>query len=136
MQGPTGSALFRLVLTECHDTCQLQLSAHDMVLAGGAPAPCHSHAAAVVQNQMIVFGGTSGYQETFSGLHALDLTTGHWETITLVAPTEHPPSCFSHSLTAVGGLLVLAGGCRTTGAGQWNVVEEEYCCGSAGVSLG
>lgn len=91
---------------------------HDVVLTGDSPAPRHSHAAAIVQNRMFVFGGTSGYQQTFSGLHALDLTSGHWGTITLAAHMERPPSCFSHSLTAVGGLLVLAGGCHTSGAGQ------------------
>ena len=90
-----------------------------ILYTGTAPKPCHSHAAAVMQQRMFIFGGTQQYQYTFSGLHALNLMTGVWE---LETPTSSasslPPSCFSHSLTAIRELLVLAGGCHTLGAGQ------------------
>ncbi len=85
--------------------------------AGTAPQPRHSHAAAVIQQCMYMCGGTQDYQHTFSDMHALDLKTGEWGLLH-AASTVSSPSCFSHSLTAVGGLLVLAGGCHTLGAGQ------------------
>lgn len=90
-----------------------------ILYTGTAPKPCHSHAAAVMQQRMFIFGGTQQYQYTFSGLHALNLMTGVWELATPTSPASSlPPSCFSHSLTAIRELLVLAGGCHTLGAGQ------------------
>lgn len=92
---------------------------------GHAPEPCHSHAAAAILGHMFVFGGTRGYcQQACPGLYILDLKTQVWEATRLpqaeleAAPQTSPLPCFSHSLTAVGGLLVLAGGCHTLGAGQ------------------
>ena len=111
-----------------------------VLLTGDTPAPCHSHAAAVMQNSMYVFGGTRDYQQHLSGPHALDLSSGRWEAITPAASLRRPPSCFSHSLTAVGGLLVLAGGCHTLGAGQQHCISRKAihtglqickCCPSA-----
>lgn len=65
---------------------------------------------------MYVFGGTRDYQQTFSQLHCLNLDTWVWDKV-VPAGALQPPGCFSHSLTAVGDLLVLAGGCHTLGAG-------------------
>ena len=95
---------------------------------GHAPEPCHSHAAAAFQGRMFVFGGTRGYsQQACPGLYILDLKTHVWGATTLpqavpqavpqAARQAAPMPCFSHSLTAVGASLVLAGGCHTLGAG-------------------
>ncbi|KAL0023672.1 hypothetical protein WJX77_012323 [Trebouxia sp. C0004] len=89
-----------------------------MATRGSAPCACHSHAAAVVGQQMFISGGTHDYQHTFSGLHAVDLVTGTWQAVKPQKGGPSAPSCFSHSMTAVGVLLVVAGGCHTLGAGH------------------
>lgn len=85
---------------------------------GSVPCACHSHAAAVVGQRMFISGGTQDYQHTFSGLHAMDLVTGSWQAVKPQRAGPSSPSCFSHSMTAVGSLLVVAGGCHTLGAGH------------------
>lgn len=114
-----------------------------VVATGPAPIARHSHAAALVGNHMYVHGGSSDYTHTCADLHALDLTAGAWQCLTDTAaqgPAEKvgqtaaeevghsaaeeayaesaaAPACFSHTLTAVRDLLVVAGGCHTHGAG-------------------
>ena len=101
----------------------------NVLATGHAPEPCHSHAAAALQGRMFVFGGTRGYsQQACPGLYILDPKLLIWEAAGLpqaapqaalqAAPQASPMPCFSHSLTAVGGLLVLAGGCHTLGSGR------------------
>lgn len=92
---------------------------------GWAAQPCHSHAAALLHHRMFVFGGTQGYRQSCPALRVLDLKTHEWERVRLpqAAPQADPLPCFSHSLTAVGGLLVLAGGCHTLGAGHVHVFD-------------
>lgn len=88
---------------------------HQITTRGEVPQARHSHAAAVIHNQMYVFGGTQDYQQAFPELHALDLASWTWHK--LVPSTACcPTGCFSHSLTAVSIMLVLAGGCHTLGA--------------------
>lgn len=91
-----------------------------VVHTGCAAQPCHSHAATLLHHRMFVFGGTQNYHQSCPALRVLDLTTHEWEEVRLpqAAPQAGPLPCFSHSLTAMGGLLVLAGGCHTLGAGQ------------------
>lgn len=88
-----------------------------MLCSGSVPCACHSHAAAVIGQRMFISGGTQDYQHTFSGLHAVDLVTGTWQAVQPQGGGPSSPSCFSHSMTAVGALLVVAGGCHTLGAG-------------------
>ena len=98
-------------------------------VAGSAPQARHSHAATVTHSRMYVFGGTQDYQQAFPELHALDLGSWTWHK---VAPATAccPPGCFSHSLSAVNSLLVLAGGCHTLGSGLPSGLSEAdaYCC--------
>ncbi|DBA73560.1 TPA: hypothetical protein ACH3X2_009802 [Trebouxia sp. C0005] len=89
-----------------------------MATRGSVPGACHSHAAAVVRQRMFISGGTQDYQHTFSGLHAMDLVTGTWQAVKPQGGGPSSTSCFSHSMTAVGALLVVAGGCHTLGAGH------------------
>ena len=90
-----------------------------VVHTGSAAEACHSHAASLLHHRMFVFGGTQGYHQSCPALRVLDLKTHTWEKVGLpqAAPQACPLPCFSHSLTTVGGLLVLAGGCHTLGAG-------------------
>ena len=72
---------------------------------------------------MYIHGGTSDYTHTRADLHALDLVSGQWQCLTDAAAQgagqgAAAPACFSHSLTAAGDLLVVAGGCHTHGAGM------------------
>jgi len=95
----------------------VKLSTFSILFSGSVPCACHSHAAAVVGQRMFISGGTQDYQHTFSGLHAVDLATGTWQAVKPQGGGPSSPSCFSHSMTAVGALLVVAGGCHTLGAG-------------------
>ncbi len=87
------------------------------LISGSMPRACHSHAAAIVGQRMFISGGTQDYQHTFSGLHAMDLVTGTWQAVKPQGDGPSSPSCFSHTMTALGALLVVAGGCHTLGAG-------------------
>lgn len=96
--------------------------------AGLQPDARHSHAAAVIGHTMYIHGGTSGYNQTFADLHALELKTGQWQCLTEAAQSDaklpgimhstNAPACFSHTLSASEDLLVVAGGCHTHGAGK------------------
>ncbi|KAK9803236.1 hypothetical protein WJX73_008212 [Symbiochloris irregularis] len=77
--------------------------------AGKAPAPRCSHAAALSGDRMFVHGGTAGFGTVFADLFALHLPTGAWTEID--AGPRPAPCCFSHTLTAAAGLLVITGGC-------------------------
>ncbi len=102
----------------CQHTEQHSLAVDFFILfSGSVPCACHSHAAAVVGQRMFISGGTQDYQHTFSGLHAMDLATGTWQAVKPQGGGPSSPSCFSHSMTALGALLVVAGGCHTLGAG-------------------
>lgn len=90
--------------------------------AGPSPRACHSHAAAILGHHMYIHGGTSNYTHTFADLHALDLNTATWWCLTAAETPGNgqsiaAPACFSHTMTAAGDLLIVAGGCHTQGAG-------------------
>ena len=87
---------------------------------GPRPPPMTDHAAAVVDGTMVVVGGThtvvsrTGVYEPDKSAHVWTLDLGclpsHEIWARLVCAGEAPPACTSHTASAVGSLVLVAGG--------------------------
>lgn len=77
-------------------------------VGGAAPQLRHEHAATVVKNTMLVFGGRRS-ASLFGDVHALDLRTMKWEEQHSVGPPARAAS--GHvAVTLPGGLVAVLGG--------------------------
>eukprot|EP00658_Telonema_sp_P-2_P032746 TRINITY_DN24169_c0_g1_i2.p1 TRINITY_DN24169_c0_g1~~TRINITY_DN24169_c0_g1_i2.p1 ORF type:complete len:778 (-),score=155.46 TRINITY_DN24169_c0_g1_i2:429-2762(-) len=111
-------------------------------VTGEPPSPRAFHSASLVQNNLIVTGGTNGdrvYGPSFDFVHAFDITTGAWSEITAVPEPGLPPR-FAHSAAVLGGDIVVFGGLNPfgvttstqtpaalviTASGSWSPLEVE-----------
>ena len=106
------------------DVACFALDSHEwtspQISEGDRPPPMTDHATAVVARTMVVIGGThtvvarSGVYEPDRTAHVwtldLDGLPCHEAWARLVCDGEAPPSCTSHTASAVGSLVLVAGG--------------------------
>ncbi|KAJ1395184.1 Kelch-type beta propeller [Sesbania bispinosa] len=130
---------------ECHSsaaapeisTCTSGSSENWMVLsiAGDKPTPRFNHAAAVIENKMIVVGGESG-TGLLDDVQVLNFDRFSWTTASsklYLSPSSFPlkiPACKGHSLVSWGKKAILIGGKTDPGNDRisvWAFDTETEC---------
>ena len=102
---PLDNEIYALDLTTAHWT--------KLCASVASPVARVGHAAAVVHNQLYMYGGRVGKEfadKTLDDLHAYDPSNNTWQLITPATATRPPPLSY-HTLTASPTHLYLFGGC-------------------------
>ncbi|KAK7303144.1 hypothetical protein RJT34_14045 [Clitoria ternatea] len=104
-------------------------------IAGDKPSPRSYHAAAVIENKMIVVGGESG-SGLLDDVQVLNFDRFSWTTASsklYLSPSSLPlkiPACKGHSLVSWGGKALLIGGKTDPGSDRisvWAFDTETEC---------
>ncbi|KAK7331341.1 hypothetical protein VNO77_25563 [Canavalia gladiata] len=128
---------FSVAVPEIRSTCASDSSESWMVLsiAGDKPAPRSYHAAAVIENKMIVVGGESG-SGLLDDVQVLNFDRFSWTTASsklYLSPSSLPlkiPACKGHSLVSWGKKALLIGGKTDPGSDKisvWAFDTETEC---------
>lgn len=77
---------------------------------GGASAPVgrYAHASCLIGNKVYIYGGRGANGAVLTDLWELDIEKWFWKL--MISSTAPPPPRFAHTLTAVGGQLLVFGG--------------------------
>lgn len=107
----------------------------ELSIAGNKPAPRFNHAAAVIENKMVVVGGESG-NGMLDDVQVLNFDQFSWTTASskiYLSPTNLPlkiPACKGHSLVSWGKKALLVGG-KTDPSSEkvsvWSFDTETEC---------
>ena len=90
------------------DVSPMNWSKPQMAASASAPVGRYSHASCTIGDKLFVYGGRGAGGKVLADLWELDVT--HWSWRAVISSTAPPPPRFAHSLTAVGGQLLVFGG--------------------------